>query len=678
MDLSNRIHTKLHIILCALYWVIVFPVSHFQTYLDDTTTGSAINLATIIFVVLVISNCLWYLNRNLIIHRAPVVRNMLIAFLALAAPLLLNASQISHCLPLVLPFLISAAMLFSLHQIRYNMSKRNLLLLLILAGTTVNAILHDATFVMQYNISTPPADGTLSSIGIVVSLYLLLRSRYTAFDIIGNLFALIILYLYFLHHISVKVLFVLVPSFLLLMVLMFRESLRTAFAVTAVLSTCTWIAYTIGFFSDFDPATQFSDFASNTMAHVKTAMSTLWAGHGNGSYAMANLEVNPNYYTERAYSTVLHLIAIGGITAAVPLFIAWYALLGCCISQKTNLDRKLSNLSLILPFILATMTANVSVFSMPVFFAMCTVIWYVSCQSNVTRTPIKWQDLKIRRVPIVIFMVIGLSYGISGLVTLKQFDAIRSSHECDMLNEMLLNPLVISNQVTEYEMTCVYEGLTILPVTQWLEAYRRIVTTEIIPYRPKKVFFEQLITLEEHYTPEERKEIRDLADRLYPGLAEEVATQVEADRKKKEEELAARKAAWDQQKDETAEDSAETRDTGAAEAGRQNGEEHASPDTVRRDAPAGSGSGDNEAQVNRSETSEASRADKESPEAKDESAGFKDESADIKQTQAPVPDNETGETAAAAAIKAPEPEAGQETGSGTDATSHAIPPEELH
>ena len=61
-----------------------------------------------------------------------------------------------------------------------------------------------------------------------------------------------------------------------------------------------------------------------------------------------------------------------------------------------------------------------------------------------------------------------------------------------------------------------------------------------------------------------------------------------AELEKKEEELAARMAAWDQQKGETASDSAETQDAGATETGRQDDGEHASSEATGGDASAGS------------------------------------------------------------------------------------------
>ena len=522
MVLSNKIFPHINVYLCFIFWIIVFPLTHFAVFLDESILGSSVNLYGIITICLVVANCLWYLNLNLVLHKAEVVRIMSIATVLLCLPLMIHIKDISLCIPLVLPFLITAVVLFSLHQMRYNIQKRNLLLWIIVAGNTVNAIIHDASFVMQYNIDTPPADSILASISITICMYLLLRSRFSAFDIIGNLFTLIILYLYFLHHINIKVIFIIVPSVVILLGLLMKENLKTGLTIIAITAICTWMSYCIGFFDNFDPVSEFSKYSSNTMAHIKTAWNNILLGHGLGTFAMANLEVNPNYYTERAYSTLLHLMAVGGIAAVIPMLTAWYALIKTSLNRFNSLSRQLSNLSIILPFILATVTTSISVFSIPVFFAMCYTIWYVSCQNPVSKKSVTWKQLYIRRVPIAIITTVSLLFFITGIVSLNQISKIEKENICDNLEKRVVNPFIVASRLKEHEMRCVYQGLTVLPVTQWLAAYRRIMMNEIIPYRPKKIFFEHLINLEDHFTEEEKKEIRDLADRLYPTLLLEI------------------------------------------------------------------------------------------------------------------------------------------------------------
>ena len=522
MVFSNKIFPRINIYLCFIFWIIVFPLTHFAVFLDESILGSSVNLYGIITICLVVANCLWYLNRNLVLHKAEVIRNMSIATALLSLPLLLHISEIGFCIPLVLPFLITAVVLFSLHQIRYSIQKRNLLLWIIVAGNTINAIIHDASFVIQYNIDTPPADGILASISITICMYLLLRSRFSAFDIIGNLFTLIILYLYFLHHINIKVIFITVPSVMILLGLLLKENLKTGLTIIAITTICTWMSYCLGFFDNFDPVSEISKYASDTMAHIKTAWNNILLGHGLGTFAMANLEVNPNYYTERAYSTILHLMAIGGITAVIPMLMAWYALIKTSLNKINSLSRRLSNLSILLPFILATVTTSISVFSIPVFFAMCYTIWYVSCQNPISKKNVTWKQLYIRRVPIAIITSVSLLFFITGIISLNQISKIEKENICDNLQNRVVNPFIVASRLREHEMRCVYQGLTVFPVAQWLASYRQIMMNEIIPYRPKKIFFEHLINLEDHFTEEEKREVRDLSDRLYPTLLPEM------------------------------------------------------------------------------------------------------------------------------------------------------------
>ncbi len=532
MEISNKIHTDTNIYLCFIFWFLFFPLSHFAHFLDESILGSTVNLYGIITITLVAANSLWYLNRNLVLHNTEILRNMAVATGFLAIPLILHATEISKSVPMILPFVIVATVVFSLHQIRYSIEKRNLLLWIILAGNTINAMLHDASLVMQYNIETPPADGILTSISIIICMYLLLRSNFSVFNIIGNLFTLIILYLYLLHHINIKVILIIVPSATILLGLLLKEDLKTGLSIIAVGSACTWVAYCLGFFEDFDPVSELSNYITNTMAHINTAWNNFLLGHGLGTFAMANLEVNPNYYTERAYSTVLHLIATGGITALVPLLLYCYAMVKSCLDRKNSLSKQLSNLCLMLPFILSAITTSISVFSTPVFLAMCYAIWYVSCQNSIKKRTVKWNQIYIRRLPIAIITVISLAFFITGIISINQFAKIEKNGDCENL-QRIINPIIVGDYLIQHEMKCVYDGLTVIPVAKWLASYRKIMTEEIIPYHPKKVFFEHLINLEEHYTEAEKKEIRDLADKLYPTLLMEIDENKKADSESK-------------------------------------------------------------------------------------------------------------------------------------------------
>lgn len=522
MNKANRIFSGINIGLSMVYWLAVFPLSHFGPFLDESTPGSAINIATMFFVILVIANGLWCLSSTLVLHMPRVVRIMLFSLGLVCLDQVIHFRELPNTAPLVLPFLVTALMLFALSQVRCSEYRRNLMLWTILGGCTVNAVMHDVTFVIQYNMEPPQSDSILASIGIAVSLYMLLRARPTVLMVLGNLFALIFLYLYFLHHISVKAVFVVVPSCMVLLGLLFKEKTQIGIMVSAVMLICTWLTHLMEFYADFDLIEELNHYWTNTLAHVRTASAHLLYGHGHGTFAMANLESNPNYYTERAYSTVLHLLTIGGIFALVPLLLAWYALIRTSLGKHLTWTEKAGNICLVLPFILATVVASVSVFSMPVFYAMATVIWYNSAQDEWNKRIIDRKKLVFGRVPIAITTLVLLTYCATALVSIFQLDRIIRNNDCGAIEDHVINPLPFNMQISEFEMTCVYNNLMILPVDTWLARYREIVTKEIIPFHPKKVFFEQLIALEDHYTPEEREEIREMADRLYPTLVMEM------------------------------------------------------------------------------------------------------------------------------------------------------------
>ncbi len=517
MQLTNRIFTTFNLILCIIYWLIVYPISHFGVYLDDSISGSTINLCSFIFIILVITNCLWYLNCNLVFHKSPIINAMGMALVAVTIPLLIHVSNITHAANMVLPYVVSFLLIFSLHQVRYNEEKRNLFIWLILAGNTVNAILHDASYIFQYTIEVPSADVLLSGIGIIVSMYLLLRSKFSSFDIIGNLFAMIILYLYLIHHINLKVIFIFLPSFIALLVLLYNDSIAKGLAISAVIAMCSWIAYCIGFWDGLSLFSELDKYLENTSAHLLTAKDNFLIGQGFGKFAMTNLESNPNYYTEGAYSTFLQLIAVGGIFAVIPLGIACWGVITISFSKKLSLTKQISNFCLILPFVLATIISSISVFSIPVLIALSYILWYVSCQHCTGKKQITSKDIPIKRVTISFICILCLSFTVTGLISISQFDDYKKNNICDK-NRDIVNPLIIGDRLMEYEMECVYKHIKILPVVDWIKLYRKVMLDEIIPFHPRRDYLEHLLDLEEYFTQEEKKEVRDLTEKIYPTL----------------------------------------------------------------------------------------------------------------------------------------------------------------
>lgn len=519
---SNRLLSQANFFLCAIYWIGIYPISHLSSIFDADSFNTISNLLCVIFMTLISANCLWYLNRNLIIHKSPILKPLLIGLICALISIGIHYQKIVDSLQFILPYLSILIIFFSLHQIRYKEEKRNHIILLLLIGNTLNVIIQDSSLIMHFQVNSNNCDTLLAGISIIISMYLLLRSKFTVFDLIGNLFALIILLLYLLHHLNIQFILINFIPFMILISLLCKENLKIGLSILAIMSICIWVCYYLEFFDSIHLKQEFYDFINNLKSDLRTAKDFFFFGNGFDTFPYAHLQSNPNLYTEKSHSGVLYLVITGGFLALLQVLILWGAMIRYSFGAKITISQQISNLALILPFVTISFTTNETNESLPLMFATIYILWYISCQHTIIRKNVTPLDIKIRRVPIVICTSAILVFSITGILSTEKFNDISRKEQCEDLNSQIINPFVLGKKLVEYDMQCVHTNLTIMPVRQWLDLYKKLELTEIIPYRPRKEIFINLINFSKYYTDEENDEIKQLAEKLYPTIMTEL------------------------------------------------------------------------------------------------------------------------------------------------------------
>ncbi len=520
---SNKPLIKLNFILCALYWLCIYPISHLGVIFDGDNFSIFQNLVCLIFLTLICANCLWYLNRNLIIYKSPIFKALLIPLGLSTLSLIFHIQKITEEFEEILPILSFIIVIFSLHQIRCSEEKRNNIMFLIILGSTINVILQDTSLVAGFSVRTCDCDQLIAGISIIINLYLLLHNRYSIFNLIGNLFIQIILFIFVLHHLNLQFIFISLIPLAILITLLCKENTRIGLSVLAIMGICTWVCYYLGFFKNFNINQEFQDFVVEFKSDLKTAYDFFLFGSGANTFPFAHLHSNPNIYDETPTSALLYRVITGGLLSCLSALTFIGIIIRYSFGSKNNRSQQIANLALTLPLIIIGITTNFTNESITLFMTSAYVIWYVTNQSTINKKTVKPLDIKIRRVPIVLVSSAIIFFCATGIISIKKYNDIIENNQCEDINESIPNPFVLGKMIVKHEMDCVWTNINSITVLDWFENYRRVTMNEIIPYYPYKEIFINLINASDKYTDEQNLEIKTLAEKLYPTIMSEIS-----------------------------------------------------------------------------------------------------------------------------------------------------------
>lgn len=519
---SNLPFVKANFMLLAIYWIIIYPVSHLEAVYEGDEYHIVSNLLCLIFTTLICANCLWYLNRNLVFYRTNSLK-ILLATLGLSLlPVAVHIQQGMETLEFIQTTLIITVLFFSLHQMRCNKDTRHRIIFLMVQGCTLNVILQDISPIIGYSVHTSECDLLLAGIAIIIDLYLLLRTGYTVFNLISKFFILVVLLLYVLHHLNIQFILVTVIPLLIIIFQLCRETPRTAISVLAIMAICIWVSHYLGFFKYFSPITELGEYISELITEVRTAQHVILLGNGANTFPFAHLLVYPNVYVPKPLSGILSATIHGGIFSLLSQLTLCFFLFKYSFGTKTSSSEHISTLTLTLPFIAICLTTTHLYDCIPMVVSTAYIMWFISCQHTVTKTTVKPLEIKIRRVPIALITASLLIFSVTGLVSVYRYQRIINTAQCDDINAQIPNPFVLGKRLVDHEMHCVWNNLNTLPVQKWFDLYRHIEMNEIIPYRPRREIFINLMQSKSRYTPEQNQQIEDLAVKLYPTILTEI------------------------------------------------------------------------------------------------------------------------------------------------------------
>lgn len=516
---------RLNIFIFSFFWLILLPGLHmFQlessAMSDITTNLSSIHSAIIfIYLTLICATCLWYLNQNLILHKIPIIKYFLITLGSILILSFLHIKNYSFPTYLIVQQIIFTVLLFSLHQIRCSELKRHIFILIITIGLTLTCVTKDLGSIVLIRTFDGYTDDLLPFIGLILSLYLFLRAKFNVYLVICNLMTYIILVIQCCQHLNFTNLVIASLSIIFLHALIFKYNKRISFCLIAITLICIELCYILKFFDGLSLVSELNNEYIQLKNTLFTAIDNFWLGSGSNTFSRANLETNPSIFIEFSSSELLSIIIEFGFLGGAIYLWQSFKLLKTSLNSLGNSKIIYSNLFLILPFLIITVYSKCYTSSLLSLVIFSYVIWIITCETPIQKIKITYKDLYIRRVPIILLTVLLISYFSTGLISIFKFKNLYENNNCEnIVKNKLLNPFYISEKYNIFLYSCIFNAGMKLPSSQLINYYHEYMMENVIPYKPKRTFVKKLLKAKEYYNEDNRKNIEDLAGKLYPEL----------------------------------------------------------------------------------------------------------------------------------------------------------------